>query len=345
MLQLYICVTWFNDMCTWWRRLIRYLMLQVIFRKRATIHIALLRKMTCQDKASYGSAPPCNMTPVHVRHDWFMCILTCYSFFSSCYLSHDVCLYVISQVYVCDMTHSYVRHDAFICATPLILCVPWRIHMCNMTHSYVYWRIMGCHRVIQTCRMRICDVCTCEVTHLYVWYDTCTCAIWLLHMIIGTLINIRMSHVARVMSHMCPMTHVWRSHGTYMNESWQTYECVIAYISMTHSYVCHASFVCVAWLIYMCAMTHLYVCHASFICVPCLIRMCGMTHSCVCHDSFICVPWLIHMCAMPHSYVCHDRFICVPWQIHMLDTSQTTKTHKDMQCGPWFLLYAIYFAY
>jgi len=32
--------------------------LQVIFRKRATIYRALLRKMTYEDKASYDSTPP-----------------------------------------------------------------------------------------------------------------------------------------------------------------------------------------------------------------------------------------------------------------------------------------------
>jgi len=33
---------------------------EVLFRKRATNHRALLRKMTYKDKASYGSSPPCN---------------------------------------------------------------------------------------------------------------------------------------------------------------------------------------------------------------------------------------------------------------------------------------------
>jgi len=33
--------------------------LQVIFRKRGTNYRVLLRKMTCKDKASYGSLPPC----------------------------------------------------------------------------------------------------------------------------------------------------------------------------------------------------------------------------------------------------------------------------------------------
>jgi len=42
-----------------WRRLKWWLKLQVIFRKRATNHRALLRKMTCKDKASYDPTPPC----------------------------------------------------------------------------------------------------------------------------------------------------------------------------------------------------------------------------------------------------------------------------------------------
>ena len=41
------------------RRLIGYLKLQVIFRKRATNSRALLRKMTYGDKASSVTAPPC----------------------------------------------------------------------------------------------------------------------------------------------------------------------------------------------------------------------------------------------------------------------------------------------
>jgi len=44
---------------TGWRRHIGYLKLQVIFRKRATNHRALLQRMSCKDKASYDSMPPC----------------------------------------------------------------------------------------------------------------------------------------------------------------------------------------------------------------------------------------------------------------------------------------------
>jgi len=46
---------------TGWRKLIGCLKLQVIFRKRATNYRALVRKMTCGDKASYDSTPPCRV--------------------------------------------------------------------------------------------------------------------------------------------------------------------------------------------------------------------------------------------------------------------------------------------
>jgi len=50
--------------CTGWRRLIGCLKLQVIFRKRTTNYMALLRKMTYKDTASYDSSPPCTHTVV-----------------------------------------------------------------------------------------------------------------------------------------------------------------------------------------------------------------------------------------------------------------------------------------
>ena len=45
---------------TGWRRPIRCLKLQVIFRKKATNQRALLQKMTYTDKALYDSTPPCS---------------------------------------------------------------------------------------------------------------------------------------------------------------------------------------------------------------------------------------------------------------------------------------------
>ena len=51
---------------TGWRRLIGSPKLQIIFHKRATKYMSLLRKMTCKDKASYESSPPCSV-----------CVCTC----------------------------------------------------------------------------------------------------------------------------------------------------------------------------------------------------------------------------------------------------------------------------
>ena len=50
-----------NNCDTGWRRPIGCLKLQVIFHHRAIDYGALLRKMTYEDKASYGSSPPCSV--------------------------------------------------------------------------------------------------------------------------------------------------------------------------------------------------------------------------------------------------------------------------------------------
>jgi len=50
-----------------WRRLIGSLKLQIIFHKRAIKYRSLLRKMTCKDKGSYESLPPCNNESCHTH--------------------------------------------------------------------------------------------------------------------------------------------------------------------------------------------------------------------------------------------------------------------------------------
>ena len=51
---------------TGWRRLIGSPKLQIIFHKRAIKYRSLLRKMTCKDKGSYESSPPCMIKAMHV---------------------------------------------------------------------------------------------------------------------------------------------------------------------------------------------------------------------------------------------------------------------------------------
>jgi len=71
--------THMNDLChthrhrvlnarTGWQRPIGCLKLQVFFCKRATDYVALLRKVTCEDKASNESSPPSSEQMSHMKH-------------------------------------------------------------------------------------------------------------------------------------------------------------------------------------------------------------------------------------------------------------------------------------
>jgi len=173
------------------------------------------------------------------------------------------------------------------------------------------------------------------------------------------------------------MAHVWMSHGTHINESWQTWMshgtfcdscgyaimlqwekhpfyryCSVVYIRFFYFRLDDAGFMHVPWLIYcsfmtrpyvfqdscICAMLLWYTCHDSFTHASWRIHMCAMTDSYVCHDSFICVTSLIHMCAMTHSYVCRDSFIYVPWLVQMCDMTPWGDTRsRDRTSHPWVL--------
>ena len=64
-LPIYRCTMYIYTATTGWQRLIGCFKSQVIFRKRATNYRAVLRKMTCKDKASYDSTPPCIYVYIH----------------------------------------------------------------------------------------------------------------------------------------------------------------------------------------------------------------------------------------------------------------------------------------
>jgi len=74
-MRIYMCAL-SKYICTGLRRPIGCLKLQVIFRKRATNYMAFLRKMVYEDKASYGSSPPCTVTPCNntATHIYVKCI-------------------------------------------------------------------------------------------------------------------------------------------------------------------------------------------------------------------------------------------------------------------------------
>ena len=59
---------------TGWPRSVGYLKSQVIFRERAANYQVLLRKMTCKDKASYGSWPLCSNLNAQRREVKLCCL-------------------------------------------------------------------------------------------------------------------------------------------------------------------------------------------------------------------------------------------------------------------------------
>ena len=175
---------------TKWRRPIGCLTLQVIFCKRATSFKALLRKMTCKDKASWGSSPPCTPTVATLYSNWWYVIL--------CHTRIYIWL-----IHTCDMAHLLVSHgmyysswwqmilrDSFTCvaviceskitATHDMCCSNWwQIFLYDMNaFLYIYMYIHACLHVHMQCiaihvyiyaRMHFCiDTYKCISTHMYI---------------------------------------------------------------------------------------------------------------------------------------------------------------------------------
>ena len=164
-LHIWICLTheqWMR--VTGWRRLIGSPKLQIIFHKRATKYRALLRKMTYEDKASYGSSPPSNesvlcMCEINVP---YVCVCAC------------MCMHVYVRVCVCMCMYVYV-----------CVCVRMCMYVYHMTVSYM-WRVVSHKNVWHTwiwmcrnsCHMshvthennRVRHVCE---TRLFLSYESC----------------------------------------------------------------------------------------------------------------------------------------------------------------------------
>ena len=115
------------------------------------------------------------------------------------------CVCDMTHSYGWDVTHSYMGHKNspwYECVTWLIhVCVTWLIHMCvtwlirkvcDMTHSYM------CHRKLFVVECATWLIHVCDMTHSCLWHDS--------------------------------VLHIWMSHVTHVNESWRTYEWVMAHI-------------------------------------------------------------------------------------------------------------------
>jgi len=112
---------------TGWRRPIGCLELQVISRKRATNYRALLRKMTCKEKASNGSPPPFS---VGFKFSIYVYIYTlsqryvavdCFAIFPDQHMCVCMCVCVCVCVCVC----------ACVCVCMCVcVCVRLCVHVC-----------------------------------------------------------------------------------------------------------------------------------------------------------------------------------------------------------------------
>ena len=111
---------------TGWRRPIGCLKLQIIFRKRATKYVALLRKMTYREKTSCGSLPPCHTNDVSCHTDVIQmtqCVAVCCSVLQ--------CVAVCCSVLQCDRWHftmSYRYNKSH-------FTMSYRCHTHDITHT------------------------------------------------------------------------------------------------------------------------------------------------------------------------------------------------------------------
>jgi len=99
---------------TGWRRLIGCLKLQVIFRKRATKYRALLRKMTCKDKAFYDYTPSCS--------ECFLRLALAFTLFCACF--HSLLL-LLSLSFAHTHTHTHTHTHMALAFTLFCSCSLW----------------------------------------------------------------------------------------------------------------------------------------------------------------------------------------------------------------------------
>jgi len=137
-----LCANVSTISCTGWQRLIGSPKLQIIFHKRATKYRSLLRKMTCKDKGSYESSPPCNMrhrertkresdvTTFLVWHDCFLAVVWHDCFWHCVTTTKYMTIFVFLSLFTTS---------AFMCVTGLIhIYESWLIHIYSYTHSHMY---------------------------------------------------------------------------------------------------------------------------------------------------------------------------------------------------------------
>jgi len=167
----------------------------------------------------------CDMTHSCVRSDSFICVMW--------------------LLQMCDMTHSYVRHDSFIYATWLIhMCSVFRMHICHIWSHDSFtcakikvWHVSHySHYLFKCIFLRLFwGLIVCGTCCTYMRHDSFTFKVWYVLHYSFKCTFMRNFWRLRVCGTCCTyMRHVWMSYGTRMNESWHTYEWVMAHIWMSH---------------------------------------------------------------------------------------------------------------
>ena len=177
-------LTWETDIvlscsATGWRRPIGCLELQVIFRKRATNDRALLRKITYEDMASYGTSTacraPCNCD---VTHSYVTCLI--HMWHNSCWCDRTgrhvsecaaVCWHVLECVVLeCVVVCWYVLECAGVCWSVLPCSVP--AHVSHQSDNKlqcvgVCWSVLECVAVCWSVLQCVAE------------FSPCTCLTWI----------------------------------------------------------------------------------------------------------------------------------------------------------------------
>jgi len=159
---------------TWWRRPIGCLKLDVVFCNRFTNYRALLQKMTYEDKASYGSSPPCTDQPhTLVWHDSWSHVTWLI------HLCRRWCVtWLIHMCRRCCVTWLIAKGESPKWV-PRYTCVKWHVVPRDVTHSHP--RVSPIWVPTYMCVFRCVRACVCmyeythKHTHTYVCVCVCVC--------------------------------------------------------------------------------------------------------------------------------------------------------------------------
>ena len=167
--------------------------------------------------------------------------------------------------------------------------VTWLMHMYDMTHAYVWHDSCICVMWL----MHMCDV-----THAYVWHDSCICVTWLMHMCDWQdAYSVEETHTIPYFKGHFPSKGPIIS-GSFMERDLQ-HKTSYAFLppctkfNVTHFYVWHGA--C------MCNKPHTYVRRDWFICVTYLYL--EVMHTCNATNSSVTEP--MHTCDVTDSVAVH----------------------------------------